>query len=165
MVLLFLAVTSFAGGLLKPPLKSRHGWVIAHAEKYGCNYLSNPWFQLNHASESGSMCKPICRLTCVTSVLKPLLLMFFVHPLSAVFLEVTQNIKLFFKSYFDTEKAQVVEILPGTSLSHLSNIIDKIWLLMNWRRKEPGHQQPWYWPSIHVLLLLKWSTINHSMEK
>ena len=21
------------------------------------------------------------------------------------------------------------------------------WLLMSWRRKEPGHQQPWYWPS------------------
>ena len=21
------------------------------------------------------------------------------------------------------------------------------WQLMSWRRKEPGHQQPWYWPS------------------
>ena len=21
------------------------------------------------------------------------------------------------------------------------------WLLMSWRRKEPRHQQPWYWPS------------------
>ena len=21
------------------------------------------------------------------------------------------------------------------------------WLLMTWRRKSPGHQQPWYWPS------------------
>ena len=21
------------------------------------------------------------------------------------------------------------------------------WLLMSWRRKEPAHQQPWYWPS------------------
>ena len=21
------------------------------------------------------------------------------------------------------------------------------WLLMSWRRKEPGHQHPWYWPS------------------
>ena len=20
------------------------------------------------------------------------------------------------------------------------------WLLMTWRQKEPGHQQPWYWP-------------------
>ena len=21
-------------------------------------------------------------------------------------------------------------------------------MLMSWRRKEPGHQQPWYWPSL-----------------
>ena len=23
------------------------------------------------------------------------------------------------------------------------------WLLMSWWHKEPGHQQPWYWPSSH----------------
>ena len=25
--------------------------------------------------------------------------------------------------------------------------LQKTWLLMSWRHKEPGHQQPWYWPN------------------
>ena len=24
------------------------------------------------------------------------------------------------------------------------------WMLSIWRRQEPGHQQVWYWPSLHV---------------
>ena len=41
--------------------------------------------------------------------------------------------------------AQVLEILPcrRQGLVHPTKSIP--WLLMSWRRKEPGHQQPWYW--------------------
>ena len=31
------------------------------------------------------------------------------------------------------------------------------WVLMTWRRKEPGHQQPWYCPS--------WTGITHCLQK
>ena len=32
-----------------------------------------------------------------------------------------------------------------TGLTYFTQSIS--WLLMSWRVKEPGHQQPWYWPS------------------
>ena len=69
-----------------------------------------------------------------------------INPLRAEFFRVNINIYLHFMSFLHTNKTQVVEIPPrvrqgpaySTSIS---------WLLMSWRLKEPGHQQPWYWSS------------------
>ena len=32
---------------------------------------------------------------------------------------------------------------------------------MSWRRKKPGHQQPWYWPSESDLLVSLWNSDPH----
>ena len=52
-----------------------------------------------------------------------------------------------FLSFFNTWMKQVVEILlclwQGPTFLSLSLSVP--WLLMVWRRKEPSHQQPWYW--------------------
>ena len=47
---------------------------------------------------------------------------------------------------------QALETCPhGQGLIHPAQSIS--WLLMPWRHKEPGHQQPWWWPS---LLFWRW---------
>ena len=40
-----------------------------------------------------------------------------------------------------------VEILSPITQEHPHLTWSISWLLMTWRRQEPGHQQPWYWPS------------------
>ena len=42
--------------------------------------------------------------------------------------------------------AQLVEILLCGRQGPMNSTLLIPWLLMTWRRKEPGHQQPWYWP-------------------
>ena len=42
---------------------------------------------------------------------------------------------------------QVLKILPQVRPGPTYSTLSISWLLMSWRRKEPGHQQPWYWPS------------------
>ena len=60
-----------------------------------------------------------------------------------------QKTYLYFFSFLKYEMAQVVESLPhGGKNLPISHSIP--WLLMTWRRKEPGHQQPCYWPNILV---------------
>ena len=44
-----------------------------------------------------------------------------------------------------------VEIHPQGRKESAYVIKSISWLLMTWRRKEPGHQQAWYWPSVHVI--------------
>ena len=69
------------------------------------------------------------------------------NPLRAKFYRGNINIYLHFVSFLHIVAAQVVEILlqikqePTYSTELIS------WLLMSWRRNEPGHQQPWYWTS------------------
>ena len=57
------------------------------------------------------------------------------------------NIKIYLHlmSYLHTNKTHVVEIPPRVRPAYSTQSIS--WLLMSWRRKEPGHQQPWFWPS------------------
>ena len=54
---------------------------------------------------------------------------------------------LHFTSLLKNEMMQIVEILPHgrQGLVYLTRSIP--WMLITWRGKEPGHQQPWYWPS------------------
>ena len=70
-----------------------------------------------------------------------------VNPFRAKFFGESINIYLHFTSFLHTNKIQVVEIPPRVKQgpAYLPQSIS--WLLMSWRRKEPGHQQPWYWPS------------------
>ena len=46
-------------------------------------------------------------------------------------------------------KAQAIEILPCERWRHNCITQSIPWLLMAWRCIEPGHQQTWYWPSLH----------------
>ena len=57
------------------------------------------------------------------------------------------NIYLHFMSFLHTNKTQVVEIPPRVRHGPAYSTWSISWLPMSWRRKEPGHQQPWYWPS------------------
>ena len=72
---------------------------------------------------------------------------YWLNPLHAKFFRGNINIYLHFVSYLHIDTTQVVEILlqireePTYSTKTIS------WLLMSWQRKEPGHQQPWHWPS------------------
>ena len=56
------------------------------------------------------------------------------------------NMYLHFMSLLHIDMTQAPKILsqvrPGPTYSTHSISL----LLMSWRRKEPGHQQPWYWP-------------------
>ena len=71
------------------------------------------------------------------------------NSLRAKFLRGKINIYMYlhFMSLLHIDMTQVLKILlqvrPGPTYSTESIS----WLLMPWRRKEPGHQQPWYWPS------------------
>ena len=69
------------------------------------------------------------------------------NPLHAKFLRKNINIYLHFMSFLHTNKTQVVEIPPRVRQGPAYSTQSISWLLMSWRRKDPGHQQPWYWPS------------------
>ena len=63
-----------------------------------------------------------------------------------IFLE---NIKLYlqFISFLHTGTTQVAEIFPHVRQELTYSTWSISWALMSWWHKEPGHQQPWYWPS------------------
>ena len=56
------------------------------------------------------------------------------------------NTYLQFPPLFHSDMAQEFDILPRERQGHAYFIYSIPWPLMTWRRKEPGHQQPWYWP-------------------
>ena len=70
-----------------------------------------------------------------------------VNPLRAKFFRGNINIYLHFVSFLHIGTTQVVEILPQIRQEPTYSIQSISWPLMSWQRKEPGHQQPWYWPS------------------
>ena len=69
------------------------------------------------------------------------------NPLRAKFFRGNINIYLYFVSFLHIDTTQVVEILPHIIQEHTYSTKSISWLLMSWRRKEPGHQTPWYWRS------------------
>ena len=69
------------------------------------------------------------------------------NPLRAKFFRGNINIYLHLMSFLHTNKTQVVEIPPRVRQWPAYSTQSISWLLMSWRRKEPGHQLPWYWPS------------------
>ena len=71
----------------------------------------------------------------------------FNNPLRAKFLRENINIYLYFMSFLHTNKTQVAEIPPRVRQGPTYSTWSISWPLMSWRRKEPGHQQPCYWPS------------------
>ena len=71
----------------------------------------------------------------------------FVNPLGAKFFRGHINIYLHFMSLLHSDMTHVLNILPRVRPGPTYSQWSISWLLMSWRRKEPGHQQPWYWPS------------------
>ena len=69
------------------------------------------------------------------------------NPLRAKFFRGNINIYLHFVSFLPIDTTLVVEILPQIRQEPIYFTEWISWLLMSWRRKEPGHQQPWYWLS------------------
>ena len=71
----------------------------------------------------------------------------FINPLRAKFFWGNINIYLHFMSFLHIDLTQVLKTLPQVREGPTYSIESISWLLMSRRRKEPGHQQPWYWPS------------------
>ena len=67
-----------------------------------------------------------------------------INPLHAKFFRGNKNIYLHFMSLLHIDMTQVVEILPKVrqDLTYPTQSIS--WVLMSWRHKELGHQQPWW---------------------
>ena len=80
------------------------------------------------------------------SALVQIMLEYF-NPLRAKFFWGNINIYLHFMSVLHIDSTQVLKILPQVRPGPIYSTQSISWLLMSWRRKEPGHQQPWYWPS------------------
>ena len=58
------------------------------------------------------------------------------------------KIHLLILSFLNIEMAHAVVILLDGRLGPVYHAQSIEWLLMAWRYKEQGHQQPWYWPSL-----------------
>ena len=69
-----------------------------------------------------------------------------INPLRAKFFRGHINIYLHFMSILPIDFTQVLKILPRIREGPTYSTESIPWLLMSWRRKEPGHQQPWYGP-------------------
>ena len=72
---------------------------------------------------------------------------FDINPLRVKLFRGNMNIYLHFVLFLHIDTTQVVEILPQIRQEPTYSTWSVSWLLMSWRCKEPGHQQPWYWPS------------------
>ena len=76
----------------------------------------------------------------------PLISFSTINPLRAKFFWGNINIYLHFMSFLHIDLTQVLKIPPQVRPGPIYSTQSISWLLMSWRRKEPGHQQPWYWP-------------------
>ena len=63
-----------------------------------------------------------------------------INPLRAKFFRGNINIYSHFVSFLHIDMTQVVEILPQVRQEPTYSTQSISWLLMSWRRKEPGHQ-------------------------
>ena len=70
-----------------------------------------------------------------------------INTIHAKFFRCIINLYSRFKSFFHIDITQVALILPQVRKGPTYSTYSISWPLMSWRRKEPGHQQPWYWPS------------------
>ena len=75
------------------------------------------------------------------------ILMAQLNPLHAKFFRGNKNIHLHLMTFPHIDMTQVLQILPQVRPGPTYSTQSISLLLMPWRRKEPGHQQPWYWPS------------------
>ena len=67
-----------------------------------------------------------------------------INPLGDDFLRGSINMYLHFISFLRIDVTQVVEILPHVRQGPTSSTQSIPWVLMSWRRKEPGHHHSWY---------------------
>ena len=106
--------------------------------------LSSTWIITSSTSRVFSSTEiskaSIKAITCITNCIH-------INHLRAKFFRGNINIYLHFMSSLHIDTTHVFKILsqvrPGPTYSAYSIS----WLLISWRCKEPGHQQPWYWPS------------------
>ena len=68
------------------------------------------------------------------------------NSLCAIFFRGKINMYLHFMSLLHIDMTQVLKILPQVRPVPTYSTQSISLLLMSWRCKEPGHQQPWYWP-------------------
>ena len=89
-------------------------------------------------------------LHCITLdlvILRPIWITYNINSLHAKFCRGNINIHLHFMSLLHIDMTQVLKILPQVRPEPTYSTWSISWLLMSWWRKEPGHQQQWYWPS------------------
>ena len=67
-----------------------------------------------------------------------------INPLHAKFFRGNISIYSHFMSLLHIDMTQVLKILPQVRPGPIYSTQSISWLLMSWRHKEPGHQQPWY---------------------
>ena len=78
-------------------------------------------------------------------------LIFQINPCRAELISGNLRIYLHSLSFLHTDAAHVVGVFPpGRQVYPAQSVL---WLLMTWRLKEPGHQEPWHWPSLSELFL------------
>ena len=85
-----------------------------------------------------------------------------VNSLRAKFFRWKINIYLQFMSSIRIDMTQVFKILPDVRPGPTYSTQSISWLLMSWRREEPGHQQPWYWPSYTEIFMVCHPYMCHS---
>ena len=68
-----------------------------------------------------------------------------VNPLHAKFFTRNKNWYLHFMSHLLIDMAQVVKIIIQVRQEITYSTYSISWVLMSWRRKELGDQQPWYY--------------------
>ena len=80
----------------------------------------------------------------------------FFNSLHAKFISRIINMYWQFLSFLYPDMTQVVEFFPHVRQEPTYFTYSVSWLLMTWWWKEPGHQQPWYWPS--------WNEVTRSLH-
>ena len=126
----------------------KNSQAVLRNDSFLRNYIANDYRSytlqkfLDSKARIEKLWQHFCHLTLPGHQLKQLYL-----PLRAKCFGGNINIYLHFMSFLHTNKTQVVESPPWVKQGPAYSTQSISWLLMSWRRKEPGHQQPWYWPS------------------
>ena len=78
-----------------------------------------------------------------------------INPLCPEFVFI-ENINMYlpFISFSDAETSEIDELYSQGRQEYDYFSLSISWLLMTWRRQEPGHHQPWYWPSFLGLVMV-----------
>ena len=105
--------------------------IYSRIEKHLIWYTAVLWHFFNHFPRGWRVCHVVS----------------LINSLRAKFFRGKINIYLHFMSLLHIDMTQVLKTLPEVRPVPTSFTQSISLLLMSWRRKEPGDQQQWYWPS------------------